>query len=235
MGDPRKPRKKYNTPRHPWVKERIDSEKILVNGYGLKNKKEVQKAQSRIKQIREQVKNLIRDRDLPQAQKEQEQLIVRLVKLGICKPGIAVEGLLDLDIKDVLNRRLQTVVVKNKLAITSKQSRQMITHGHVIVNGNKVTIPSYMVGVEDNIEVRGDSGFARLDHPEREKLIKKDKGERILAKKKEKEAKPKVEVKKQPTVEKKAEAPKEEKKEEAKVEEKKVETPKVEAPKEEKK
>ena len=39
MGDPRKQRKKFSGPQHPWNKARIDEEKVLLTTYGLKNKK----------------------------------------------------------------------------------------------------------------------------------------------------------------------------------------------------
>ena len=44
MGQPRKSRKKYNTPPHPWNAERIKNENKLMTKYGLKNKKEIWKA-----------------------------------------------------------------------------------------------------------------------------------------------------------------------------------------------
>ena len=43
MGDPRKTRKKYDTPQHPWQKERMDQESVFLKEYGLKNKKEIWK------------------------------------------------------------------------------------------------------------------------------------------------------------------------------------------------
>ena len=43
MGQPRKSRKKYNTPPHPWNAERIKNENKLMTKYGLKNKKEIGK------------------------------------------------------------------------------------------------------------------------------------------------------------------------------------------------
>ena len=39
MGDPKKARKKYSTPIHPWQKFRIDDEKAIIKEYGMKNKK----------------------------------------------------------------------------------------------------------------------------------------------------------------------------------------------------
>ncbi|MDP7610203.1 MAG: 30S ribosomal protein S4, partial [Candidatus Woesearchaeota archaeon] len=41
MGDPKKQRKKYSKPSHPWQTERIEVEKVLMKEYGLKNKKEI--------------------------------------------------------------------------------------------------------------------------------------------------------------------------------------------------
>ena len=46
MGDPKFSRRSYDTPSHPWQGERIKAEVVLVNQYGLKNKTEVWKAQS---------------------------------------------------------------------------------------------------------------------------------------------------------------------------------------------
>ena len=45
MGDPKKLRKKYTPPRHPWQGSRILAENGLVKEHGLKNKKEIYKAQ----------------------------------------------------------------------------------------------------------------------------------------------------------------------------------------------
>lgn len=41
MGDPRKPRKKWSPPGHPWVKERLIEEMKLMGEYGLRNKREI--------------------------------------------------------------------------------------------------------------------------------------------------------------------------------------------------
>ncbi len=54
----------------------------------------------------------------------------------------------------LLESRLDNVIFKAGFAITRKQSRQMVNHGHVLVNGKKVDIPSYLVKAEDVITVR---------------------------------------------------------------------------------
>ena len=54
----------------------------------------------------------------------------------------------------LLERRLDTVIYRAKFAITVFSARQLINHGHIKVNGKKVSIPSYMVKAEDSIEVK---------------------------------------------------------------------------------
>lgn len=176
MGDPRKHRKKTKGPTHPWNKTLIDTEKVLVKDYGLKNKKEVWGAQSDLKKITAQAKKLIRDKKLPQAQKETIQLLKRLNKLGLVIEGTPVEDVLALGIKDLLDKRLQSVVYQNKLAGTVKQARQMIVHGHVLVNGRKVDIPSYTVFASDEISYNPKSQFCDEGHVEIVKMRSKEKG-----------------------------------------------------------
>ncbi|MDD3288348.1 MAG: 30S ribosomal protein S4 [Alphaproteobacteria bacterium] len=55
----------------------------------------------------------------------------------------------------LLERRLDTVVYRLKFAATVFASRQLVNHGHILVNGKKVNISSYRVKEGDTIEVRG--------------------------------------------------------------------------------
>ena len=55
-------------------------------------------------------------------------------------PGVVGDNLLAL-----LERRLDNVVFRLGFAVTRRQSRQIVNHGHVQVNGTKVDIPSYLV------------------------------------------------------------------------------------------
>ena len=57
----------------------------------------------------------------------------------------------------ILESRLDAIVYRMKLAMTVFAARQFVNHGHVSVNGRRVTIPSYMIKVGDKIEVRGKS------------------------------------------------------------------------------
>lgn len=55
---------------------------------------------------------------------------------------------------DLLERRLDAVVYRLKFAATPFASRQFVNHGHILVNGKKVNIPSYSLKDNDVIEVR---------------------------------------------------------------------------------
>jgi len=55
---------------------------------------------------------------------------------------------------EILERRLDAVIYRMKLAITPFAARQFINHGHVLVNGKKVNIPSFLVRDNDEIEVK---------------------------------------------------------------------------------
>lgn len=53
-----------------------------------------------------------------------------------------------------LERRLDNVIYRMGLGTSRPQSRQIVRHGHILVNGKKVNIPSFMVKPDDVIEVR---------------------------------------------------------------------------------
>jgi small subunit ribosomal protein S4 len=65
------------------------------------------------------------------------------------KPGVTGEIMLQL-----LERRLDNVVFRMGYATNRLVSRQLVTHGHFVVNGRKVDIPSFQVKVGDQIQVR---------------------------------------------------------------------------------
>ena len=181
MGDPKKSKKKYSTPLHPWKKERIDKEREMVKQYGLKNKTEIYKSESKARKFASLAKNLIRDKRKKQAQIETKQLLDKLTKYGFITPESQLENVLEITITNILNRRLQTLVFKKQLANTIKQARQFISHGHIIVNNKKITIPSYMISLEEEstIGFSSSSQYNDKDHPEIQKLIQKSKKEEI--------------------------------------------------------
>lgn len=178
MGDPKKQKKKYETPSHPWNRERIEKEKILLKEYGLKNKGEIWRAESKLRRLTLQAKKLISSKT-EHAKKEEKQLLTKLFKYNLITKSAKVEDVLNLTIHNILDRRLQTIVFKKGLAKTSKQARQFIIHHHITVNDKLVTVPSYLVRAdeEDKISFRSTSGFAKPDHPEilkEEQKVKKN-------------------------------------------------------------
>jgi len=133
--------KKYSRPKRPFEKGRIEEERTIKKAYGLKNKKEIWKAEAGISSIRSRAKKLI-----SASPKEQGALFERLKKLGLKAESIS--DILSLDKKDYLNRRLQTIVLQKKIATTTKMARQLITHGKILIKGRVVNSPSYIVPIE---------------------------------------------------------------------------------------
>jgi len=133
--------KKYSKPKRPFDKTRINEEAEIKKEFGLKNKREIWKAEAKIKTIREKAKKLIST-----GQEEQQALFDRLKKIGLNVNSIA--DVLSLDKKDYLKRRLQTVITNKKIAKTPKSARQLITHKKVLVNENIINSPSYIVPTE---------------------------------------------------------------------------------------
>ncbi len=148
MGDPKKPRKKFEKPSHPWIIERINEENELVKNYGLKNKREVWRTASILRNWRRQARDLqarVRRKE-PQAEVEMKNLFAKLQNLGILTTeNPTLDDILALNIESVLSRRLETIVYTKGLASSPRQARQMIVHGHISVAGHKVTAPSYLV------------------------------------------------------------------------------------------
>jgi len=173
MGDPRKPKLNYQTPMHPWQKERIDFEKKLIREYGLKNKKEVWKHSTQVKRFISKFKDTsIKNPD--QAKKEKNDLLNRMVRIGLIKQNATGDEILGLNVQNILDRRLQTLVHKKGLARSVKQARQFIVHRHIMVNGKVVTAPSYIVSVEDEPKITfvTRSALFSEEHPERGAPIK---------------------------------------------------------------
>ena len=150
MGHPRKARKKYDTPPHPWNAERIKSENKLMAKYGLKNKKEIWKADTLVRNYSRQARYLLGFSE-DQVKTEIDELLGHLKRTGILDESAPLESILDLTVEDILRRRLQTVVHQKGLARTAKEARMFVVHGHIALDDKKVNSPSYVVkkGEED--------------------------------------------------------------------------------------
>lgn len=173
MGEPKFSVRKYDRPSHPWEGARINAENELLKKYGLKNKKELWRTESMLRGFRRQSRTLqalLRTRD-PQAQLEKGQLIERLIRLGLLADNSTLDDVLALNVDALLSRRLQTILYLKGMANTPHQARQFIVHGHISIEGKKVTIPGYYVRKveEDKISYNSRSAIANDMHPARPK------------------------------------------------------------------
>jgi len=172
MGDPKFSRRSYDTPSHPWQGERIKAEVVLVNQYGLKNKTEVWKAQTILRNFRGQSRELqarLRGGEA-QAKIESEALIAKCGRMGLLPmDGATLNDILTLNEESILARRLQTIVFEKGMASTVGQARQMIVHGHIFMNGHRVTVPGYIVTRKEESSIMYDpaSPFNDEMHPMR--------------------------------------------------------------------
>ncbi len=141
-------KKSYSKPRKPFDKARFEEEGAIIKAYGLGNKREIWKAEARVREFRNMAKELI-----TASEEEKGMLIKKLNKIGLNVKTIA--DILALKKENLLDRRLQTIIFKKGLAKTAKQARQLITHRHVHVKNRVVNIPSFIVDVdeENRIEI----------------------------------------------------------------------------------
>ena len=153
MGDPKKPRKKWEGPSHPWRKEVLEEELVLVGEYGLRNKRELWIAKTILRRIRAKARKLLA---LPEAERVERSkpLIRRLYRMGLLPSEDAtLDDVLGLTVRDVLERRLQTLVYKKGLALSIYHARQLIVHGHIAINGRRVRSPGYLVSREEEDKI----------------------------------------------------------------------------------
>lgn len=176
MAYPGKKSKSYETPRHPWQEARMATEVQLVKAYGLRNKKEVWKAASMLRMYRSEARNLLANVASGQEggleghyKTQSEEILAKLIRYGIIKSDANIDDILSLKTENILERRLQTQVLRLGLARTVIQARQFITHGHIAINGRKATIPGMLVSKEDEMRIGyyGSSPLKSESHPER--------------------------------------------------------------------
>ncbi|WP_338739650.1 30S ribosomal protein S4 [Haloplanus salilacus] len=161
----------YETPNHPYQGERIAEEADLLGRYGLKNKEELWRAQSELRSMRREARRLLGDAqgDVEVAGEAGGEFVARLQRLGILGDQDDISDVLSLEVTDLLERRLQTVVYRKGLAHTPHQARQFVSHGHITVDGARVQRPSKKVEVDEQSAVAFDETSPLADdlHPER--------------------------------------------------------------------
>jgi len=138
MGDIKRKRKLFSRPKKLYDRARMDEENVLVKRYGLKNKREIWKAKTAVSKLRRRAKALI-GKDV----EEQQKFFDKLNKVGM--NILNISDVLALTEESIFERRLQTFLVKKKLATTVKGARQLIVHKNVLVDGSIVNVPSFVV------------------------------------------------------------------------------------------
>ena len=157
MGLVRKQRRKYETPNHPWQAQRIEEERKIIEEYGLTNKKQIWKNASILRNFRKQAREITKLRG-EKKDSNSKILIQKLNRLNLVKTGSKLSDILNLQLRDVLERRLQTVVYKKNLSNSIKQARQFILHKKISVNGKIISSPSYLINEKDKVEYK--NGFS---------------------------------------------------------------------------
>ena len=165
MGDPKRIRKKYKTPRQPFDKNRIHEELQLIGKYGLRNMKDVWKHSTVLGNFRSNARHLLSLEDEDRRTGELE-LLGRLQRMGLLAKNATLDDVLSLEIENLLERRLQTLIYKKGLACSPYHARQMIVHKHIMVGENIVNSPSYLVSPEEEkaIQFSSNSPFVKDSH-----------------------------------------------------------------------
>ena len=180
MGDPKTPRRIWKKPKRPLNYNLMMDELKTLGTFGLKTKRELWKARTNLSKLRHQARSLLALRQ--EIRKEKEPVLINsLSKIGLVDKNSTLDAVLNLQVIDLLSRRLQTIVQKKLYFKTPYHARQAIVHGHVMIGDRIVTIPSYVVKIDEEpkIHLIPESSFNQtlskpesdLGSPETENLV----------------------------------------------------------------
>ena len=163
MGDPKTSRKVWKKPKRPLNYDLKMDELKTLGTFGLKTKQELWKTQTELSRVRLQARSLLALRQEERKRKE-PVLIQSLIKIGLVDESSTLDDVLNLQVNDLLSRRLQTITQKKLFFKTPYQARQAIVHGHIMIGDSIITIPSYVVKtVEENkIHLTPESPFNQM-------------------------------------------------------------------------
>jgi len=153
MGDPKTPRRIWKKPKRPLNYDLMMDELKTLGTFGLKTKKELWKTQTEISRVRLQARSLLALRQ-EERQRKEPILIQSLSKIGLVDQNSTLDDVLNLQVNDLLARRLQTMAQRKLFFKTPYQARQAIVHGHIMIGDSVVTIPSYVVKTEEEEKIR---------------------------------------------------------------------------------
>ena len=152
MGDPKTPRKVWNKPKRPLKYDLMMDELKTLGTFGLKTKRELWKTQTELSRVRFQARSILALRQEDRRRKE-PILIQSLSKIGLVDQNSTLDDVLNLQVTDLLSRRLQTIAQRKLYFKTPYQARQAIVHGHIMIGDSVVTIPSYVVKTEEETKI----------------------------------------------------------------------------------
>jgi len=152
MGDPKTSRRVWQKPKRPLNYDLMMDELKILGTFGLKTKRELWKTQTELSRVRLQARSLLA---LRQDERERKEpiLMQSLSKIGLVNEDSTLDDVLNLQVTDLLSRRLQTIAQKKLYFKTPYQARQAIVHGHIMIGDSVVTIPSYVVKTEEEAKV----------------------------------------------------------------------------------
>ena len=180
MGDPITPRRIWKKPKRPLNYNLMMDELKTLGTFGLKTKRELWKARTNLSKLRHQARSLLALRQ--EIRKEKEPVLINsLSKIGLVDKNSTLDAVLNLQVTDLLSRRLQTIVQRKLYFKTPYHARQAIVHGHIMIGDRIVTIPSYVVKIDEEpkIHLIPESSFNQtlskpesdLGSPETENLV----------------------------------------------------------------
>ena len=152
MGDPKTSRRVWQKPKRPLNYDLMMDELKTLGTFGLKTKRELWKTQTELSRVRLQARSLLA---LRQDERERKEpiLMQSLSKIGLVNEDSTLDDVLNLQVTDLLSRRLQTVAQRKLYFKTPYQARQAIVHGHIMIGDSVVTIPSYVVKTEEEAKI----------------------------------------------------------------------------------
>ena len=169
MGLPSKHRKKFISHKKRWDKKTIVDEAVLVSDYALKNKNEIRKIEALISKYKSIAKSF--NKSAQTKESDEAKKFINKLKLNgfLSTEAQSLDDVLDINVRNILDRRLSNILYRNKLARTPKQARQFIVHCHVGIEGQCITSPSYLVSLAEEPLVAFISNSSLVDeqHPER--------------------------------------------------------------------
>ena len=152
MGDPKTPRRVWKKPKNPLNYNLMMDELKTLGTFGLKTKRELWKARTNLSKLRHQARSLLALRQ--EIRKEKEPVLINsLSKIGLVDKNSTLDDILNLQVTDLLSRRLQTIVQKKLYFKTPYHARQAIVHGHIMIGDRIVTIPSYVVKIDEESKI----------------------------------------------------------------------------------